>query len=105
MMQIDARALEFRLAAQLADLERGLDGAAAARTRELLEETMQMSAKAEGIGKFPASLEQGATPRRSRKRWPTPTWRAPKAPTIRPRSPCCKDWREELSPGWPGYAR
>ena len=58
VMQIDARALELRLAAQLADLERGLDGAAAARTRELLEETMQMSEKAKGIGKFPASLEQ-----------------------------------------------
>ena len=58
VMQIDARALELRLAGQLVDLERGLDGAAAARTRELLEETMQMSEKAEGIGKFPASLEQ-----------------------------------------------
>ena len=57
-MTIDARALEFRLAAQLADLERGLVGAAAARTRELLEETMQMSKKTEGIGKFPFSLEQ-----------------------------------------------
>jgi hypothetical protein len=57
-MQIDARALELRLAAQLADLERGLGGAAAARTRDLLEETMQMSKKTEGIGKFPASLEQ-----------------------------------------------
>ena len=58
VMQIDARALELRLAAQLAELERGLEGAAAARTRELREETMQMSEKAEGIGKFPVSLEQ-----------------------------------------------
>ena len=58
LMQIDARVLELRLAAQLADLERGLVGAAAARTRELLEETMQMSKKTEGIGKFPFSLEQ-----------------------------------------------
>ena len=58
VMQIDARALELRLAAQLADLERGLGGAAATRTRELLEETMQMSTRTEGIGKFPASLEQ-----------------------------------------------
>jgi len=58
LMQIDARALELRLAAQLADLERGLGGAAAARTRDLLEETMQMSKKTEGIGKFSASLEQ-----------------------------------------------
>jgi hypothetical protein len=53
-----ARALEVRLAAELADLERGLDGAAAARTRELREETMRMSGKVEGIGKFPVSLEQ-----------------------------------------------
>jgi rubrerythrin len=58
VMQIDARALELRLAAQLANLERDLGGAAATRTRELLEETMQMSKKAEGIGKFPVSLEQ-----------------------------------------------
>jgi rubrerythrin len=58
VMQIDARALELRLAAQLADLERGLHGAAAVRTRALLEETLQMSRKAGGIGKFPASLEQ-----------------------------------------------
>ena len=58
VMQIDARALELRLASQLADLERGLVGAAATRTRELLEETMQISRQAEGIGKFPASLEQ-----------------------------------------------
>jgi rubrerythrin len=58
VMQIDARALELRLAAQLADLERGLDGAAATRTRELREETMQMSQKADGIGKLPIALEQ-----------------------------------------------
>jgi rubrerythrin len=58
MMQIDARALELRLAAHLADLERALNGTAATRTRELLEETMQMSGKTEGVGKFPASLEQ-----------------------------------------------
>jgi rubrerythrin len=57
-MQIDARELEVRLAAQLADLERGLVGAAAIRTRELREETMQMSKKAEGIGSFPVWLEQ-----------------------------------------------
>jgi len=58
MMQIDARALELRLAAQLADLEHVLVGAAAARTRQLVEETMQMSEKAQGIGKFPVSLQQ-----------------------------------------------
>ena len=58
MLQIDARALELRLAAQLADLERALDGTAATRTRELLEETMQMSGETEGVGKFPALLEE-----------------------------------------------
>lgn len=58
VMQIDARPLELRLAAQLADLGRDLVGAAAARTRELVEETMQMSEKAAGIGRFPVSLEQ-----------------------------------------------
>lgn len=58
LMPIDARVLELRLAAQIADLERGLGGAAAVRTRELVEETMKMSREAEGIGKFPASFEQ-----------------------------------------------
>jgi rubrerythrin len=58
LMQVDARVLELRLAAQLADIERGLGGAAAIRTRELLEQTMQMAKKAEGIGRFPARLEQ-----------------------------------------------
>lgn len=58
VMQIDARALEIRLATQLAEIDLGLDGAASARARELREETMQMSEKAEGIGKFPVSLEQ-----------------------------------------------
>ena len=58
VMQIDARSLEIRLATQLAELELGLEGAAAARTWELRVETMQMSEKAEGIGRFPVSLEQ-----------------------------------------------
>ncbi len=57
-MRVDARALELRLAAQLAGFERSLGGAAAARTEQLLQETIQMSAQAEGIGKFPISLEQ-----------------------------------------------
>src|SRR6185295_13446226 len=47
----------------------------------------------------------GATQRRFRKRWPTPTWRALKVPTIKHRSPCGKDWRNELSAGWLGCAR
>ena len=105
VMQIDARALELRLAAQLADLERGLGGAAAARTRELLEETMQMSKKDRGHRQIPCFARAAATRRRSRRRWPTPTSRAPKAPTIRPGSSCCKDWRKRLSLGWPGCAR
>jgi rubrerythrin len=58
VIQIDARALELRLAAQLADLRSRLEGAAAVRTGELLEETLQMSKKTEDIGKFPVSLEQ-----------------------------------------------
>jgi rubrerythrin len=58
VMEVDARALELRLASLLADLERGLGGTAATRTRELLAETMQMSGKTAGIGKFSASLAQ-----------------------------------------------
>lgn len=58
VMPVDARVLELRLAAQLADLERGLGGPAAARTGQLLQETLQMSTQAAGIGKFPISLEQ-----------------------------------------------
>ena len=105
MMQIDARALELRLAAQLADLERGLDGTAATRTRELLEETMQMSGQDRGRRQIPCSRSSSATPRRFRRRSQTPIWRPPKTPTIRPRWSCCKDWRNELSRGWPGSAR
>jgi rubrerythrin len=56
--QIDASALELRLAAQLADLERGLVGALAKRAHELVAETMAMSTDATGFGSFPARLEQ-----------------------------------------------
>ncbi len=55
--QTDAARLELRLAAHLADLERRLSGEAASRTRELLNETMTMSADAAGIGRVPAALE------------------------------------------------
>ena len=55
--QTDAARLELRLAAHLADLERRLSGEVASRTRELLDETMTMSADAAGIGRFPAALE------------------------------------------------
>ena len=94
LMQVDARALELRLAAQLADLERGLDGAAATRTRELLEETMRMSGKPRAsASSLPRS--SSATPRRFRRRWQTPIWRPPKTPTIRPKWSSCKGWQNE----------
>ena len=92
-MQIDARALELRLAAQLADLERGLDGAAATRTRELLEETMRMSGQTEGIGKFPASLEQRDAETIS-ETLADAYLEAPKTPTIRPRWSCLQGLAE-----------
>ncbi len=56
--QVDARTLELRLAAQLADMERRLTDPSAKRTRELLDETMVMSTQAAGFGSFPARLEQ-----------------------------------------------
>lgn len=56
--QLDAAALERRLGEQLADLERRIEGEAANRVRELLQETTRMSAQAAGIGRFPANLEQ-----------------------------------------------
>jgi len=56
--RIDARRLELRLAAHLADLERRLDGASAVRTRELLDQTMRMADEAGGIGSFSGELER-----------------------------------------------
>lgn len=56
--QVDAAALERCLAGQLADLKRRVEGEAANRARELLQETTRMSAQAAGIGRFPANLEQ-----------------------------------------------
>jgi len=56
--QVYAAALERRLAGQLADLKRRVEGEAANRARELLQETTRMSAQASGIGRFPANLEQ-----------------------------------------------
>ena len=56
---IDAAVLERRLAAHLAVLERRVEGESANRARELHQETTNMSALAAGIGRFPASLEQG----------------------------------------------
>jgi rubrerythrin len=56
--RVDARRLERRLAAQLADVERSLQGPASMRTRELLDQTMQMADEAGGFGSFPGELEQ-----------------------------------------------
>jgi len=56
---IDAGVLERRLAAHLAVLERRVEGESANRARELHRETKNMSALAAGVGRFPASLEQG----------------------------------------------
>jgi rubrerythrin len=56
---IDAGVLERRLAAHLAVLERRVEGKSANRARELHRETKNMSALAAGVGRFPASLEQG----------------------------------------------
>lgn len=56
--QVDARRLELRLAAHLADAERCLQGAAAARARELLDETMEMADRAASFGSFSGALEQ-----------------------------------------------
>lgn len=55
---VDAAALERRLAGHLAALEHRVDGASAHRAKELLQETMRISAQAAGIGQFPADLEQ-----------------------------------------------
>jgi len=56
--RIDARTLELHLAAQLADLERRLTGPAAARTRELRDETTGMADEAAGFVTFPGTLER-----------------------------------------------
>jgi rubrerythrin len=57
--QVDAAVLERRLAVHLAALVRRVEGESANRARELHRETTNMSALAAGIGRFPASLEQG----------------------------------------------
>lgn len=57
-LQVDARRLELRLAAHLADAERCLQGAAAARARELLDETMEMADRAGSFGSFSRALEK-----------------------------------------------
>jgi rubrerythrin len=56
--QVDAGILERCLVTYLTELERRLEGASVNRARELLQETKEMSAQADGFGQFPASLEQ-----------------------------------------------
>jgi rubrerythrin len=58
MKRVNARRLELRLAAQLADIERSLAKPAADRARELLDETMKMAEQAGDFGSFPGTLEQ-----------------------------------------------
>jgi rubrerythrin len=56
--QVDAGALERRLAAQLIELQRGLSGPSADRARELQHDTMAMAIDASWFGRFAASLER-----------------------------------------------
>lgn len=56
--QVDASALERRLAEHLTDLECRLIGPLAERTRELRLETMAMATQATGVGRLPAVLER-----------------------------------------------
>ncbi|MBR0958801.1 ferritin-like domain-containing protein [Bradyrhizobium japonicum] len=55
---IDAQSLELRLVAHLGELEQRLTGPAAARTRDIRQQTTQMAAAAAGLGSFPASMER-----------------------------------------------
>lgn len=59
--QIDAAVLERQLAGRLEHLEGQLDPVQAVRIRELADEARLMSDQADGIGRFPASLEQRDT--------------------------------------------
>jgi len=56
--RVDARRLELRLAAQLADIERRLVGPAAIRAKELLDQTMGMAEEVGHVGSLPGALEQ-----------------------------------------------
>lgn len=56
--QIDAGALERRLAGQFEQLEGEFDPVQARRMRELADEARQMSTEANGFGRFPAELER-----------------------------------------------
>jgi rubrerythrin len=56
--QVDAGILERCLVTYLTEVERRLEGASVNRAREFLQETTEMSAWADGFGRFPATLEQ-----------------------------------------------
>ncbi len=56
--QVDARALELRLAARLDSLDRHPWDAAADRLRELRDEALGMADEATGVGKFPIEIAQ-----------------------------------------------
>jgi rubrerythrin len=56
--QVDAGLLETRLAEYLDNLSAQLEGWAAARARELLQETRRMSQEASGLGRFPSEAKQ-----------------------------------------------
>lgn len=56
--QIDARALELRLAAHLGKIEHRLAGLVAARARELRDESTRMADEAGDFGKFSGTIEQ-----------------------------------------------
>lgn len=55
---IDARRLEFRLAAQLGEIEQRQSGPAAVRTREIRQQASKMADAVAGFGSFPASMER-----------------------------------------------
>lgn len=56
--RVDAQRLEQRLVAQLDDMEPRLNGPAAARIRDLRQQTIEMADAAAGFGSFPASMER-----------------------------------------------
>jgi rubrerythrin len=56
--QVDAGILERCLVIYLTELERRLEGTSINRAHELLQDTKEMSAWADGFGRFPSTLEQ-----------------------------------------------
>lgn len=55
---IDARNLELRLAAQLAEIEQSLSGPSAVRIRDIRRQASKMAEDAAGFGRFPAAMER-----------------------------------------------